>query len=612
MRKSLSQRRFSYFFGERVYRVFYLPRFLRRNVPIEVYKHTFLFFPHTHGVNTFEDFKNERFVSGVRKNAETMKTILPSEDVLVYTFTTGGNVSCAIVYADGMVNKQLLGDLAARPLTMLKDAALTVETIKRTVLFPEVKIAATPAAAAREILDGNALLLCEGVDCGVIVGAKLVPVRTITEPPTSIAVKGPREGFIEDVKTNMALVRKRLKTGNLRFEALHVGKQTDTSVALCYLSGIANETVLNALKKRLGEINTDVIIDSSYVAAFIAPRRYTLFRETGTTEKPDIFCAKIAEGRIGILVDGSPIALTVPYLLSEDFQSAEDYFISPFAATIFRFIRFFAAAIALLLPAFYVASQLFKIQLIPLNLTLTIAGSIRGLPLSPSLEMFLILLVLEILKEASIRMPKYVGLALSVVGALVLGDTAVSAGFVSSPAIIIIAFSGICLYTVPDFVETGSVLRWLFLIAAGSMGPFGVVLLIAFLLYYLITADAFGAPPLAPFAPLIKRDMKDSLLKTDAYSLSLRPAAFKSQNRRRLSTLPPSDASGETEESAENKSGKGENKESESGESEKPLGITNDAQKITQKIEPENSGQSDTEPKKPTKKNTAEQGEKKR
>ena len=219
---------------------------------LKFYKHTFLFFPHTHGVNTFEDFKNERFVSGVRKNAETMKTILPSEDVLVYTFTTGGNVSCAIVYADGMVNKQLLGDLAARPLTMLKDSAPTVETIKRTILFPEIKIAATPAAAAREILDGNALLLCEGVDCGVIVGAKLVPVRTITEPTTSIAVKGPREGFIEDVKTNMALVRKRLKTGNLRFEALHVGKQTDTSVALCYLSGIANETVLNALKKRLG------------------------------------------------------------------------------------------------------------------------------------------------------------------------------------------------------------------------------------------------------------------------------------------------------------------------------------------------------------------------
>lgn len=561
----------------------------------------FCFFPHTHDVNTFEDFKNERFTGGVQKNAESIKRILPSEDVLVYAFTTNGGVACALIYADGMVNKQLLGDLAARPLSALNDSALTAETVKKTVLFPEIKIALTPADAAREILDGNALLLCDGIDKGVIVGAKLVPARAVTEPQTSIAIKGPREGFIEDVKSNMALVRKRLKTGNLRFEALHVGKQSDTSVALCYLSDIADESVLNALKKRLGEINTDVIIDSSYIAAFIAPRRYSLFKETGTTEKPDIFCAKIAEGRIGILVDGSPIALTVPYLLAEDFQSADDYFISPFAATIFRFIRFFAAAIALLLPAFYVASQLFKIQLIPLNLTLTIAGSIRDLPLSPSLEMFLILLVLEILKEASIRMPKYVGLALSVVGALVLGDTAVSAGFVSSPAIIIVAFSGICLYTVPDFVETGSVLRWLFLIAAGSMGPFGVVLLIAFLLYYLITADAFGAPPLAPFAPLIKRDMKDSLLKADPYSLALRPATFKPKNRRRLSALPLSRPTG------------GENGEENGGgneKSDKPTGTVNDAQKITEKIQSQSTARNDETARNQTGKGDAEQGEK--
>ncbi|MGN1053616.1 MAG: spore germination protein, partial [Candidatus Scatosoma sp.] len=348
-------------------------------------------------MNTFEPFKNERFEKDAQKNAEIIKRILPSEDVPVYGFSTKSGIPCALIYADGMVNKQLLGDLAARPLSALNDASLTLETVKKTVLFPEIKIALTPADAAREILDGNALLLCDGIDQGVIVGAKLVPVRAVTEPQTSIAVKGPREGFIEDVKTNMALIRKRLKTGNLRFEAMHVGKQSDTSVALCYLSGIADESVLNALKKRLGEINTDVIIDSSYVAAFIAPRRYTLFKETGTTEKPDIFCAKIAEGRIGILVDDSPVALTVPYLLAEDFQSADDYFVSPFAATVFRFMRFFAATIALLLPAFYVASQLFKIQLIPLNLTLTIAGSIRGLPLSPSLEMLVVLLIFEIL-----------------------------------------------------------------------------------------------------------------------------------------------------------------------------------------------------------------------
>ena len=523
---------------------------------------------HTFGVNTFEKFKNEKFTPTLGDNTLVIKKILPSDDILIYSFLSGGGVPCAVIYADGMVNKQLIGDLAARPLSLLPGNSLSLEEVQKSLLFPELKTADTPADAAREILDGNSLLLVQGIPLGIIVGAKTVPQRAISEPQTSIAIKGPREGFIEDVKTNMALIRKRLKTGNLRFEYAHAGKQSDTSIAICYLDGIADTAVLAAIKKRLSEINTDIIADSSYIAAFLAPRRYTLFKEIGTTEKPDIFSAKIAEGRIGILVDGSPIALTVPYVLTEDFQTAEDYFVSPFAATVFRLLRFFAVAISLLLPAFYVSSQLFKIQLIPLNLTLTIAGSIRGLPLSPSLEMFLVLLVLEILKEASIRMPKYVGMALSVVGALVLGDTAVSAGFVSTPAIIIIAFSGICLYTVPDFVETGSLLRWLFLIVAGSAGPFGIVLFIAFLLYYLITADAFGAPPLAPFAPLVRRDLKDSLLKTDAYSLCLRPKTLRSENKRRL------------------KDGFFENDGGNSGANKKnhPLdGIETDAQKVKEK-----------------------------
>ena len=376
----------------------------------------------------------------------------------------------------------------------------------------------------------------DGLETGLIVGAKMLPARAVMEPPTDIAVKGPREGFIEDIKTNMALLRKRLKTPGLKFELTKVGKRSATNIAVCYLDGISDEKVKKEIVRRIEEIDIDCIPDSSYIADFIAPRKHSLFRQIGTTEKPDIFAAKLAEGRVGILVDGSPIALTAPFILAEDFQSSEDYFVSPFMATIFRAIRFAAVLIALLLPAFYVTSQLFKMQLIPLGLTLTIASSIQGLPLSPSLEMFLVLLVLEVLKEASVRMPKYVGMALSIVGALVLGEAAVSAGFVSTPAIIIVAFSGICLYTVPNFVETGSVLRWLFLIVGGSIGPFGIVLLVAFLIYYLISADAFGMPLLAPFSPLVPHDLKDSLVKYNMQSLKERPNLFRSPNKTRLKT----------------------------------------------------------------------------
>lgn len=495
--------------------------------------------------------------SSLQENLENLKKLLPAEDILTYEFKTADNVNCAVIYADGMVNKQLLGDLIARPLSKLVLNQKTqneggrvalnndltpssppyqaiLNTIETSALFPELKQKQTFEDCMKEVLDGNSLLLVDKLPVGLIVGAKFLPVRAITEPPTDVAIKGPREGFIEDIKTNMSLVRKRLKSPDLRFETVRVGKRSDTAVCLCWLEGTSVTDLKDELLTKLNTIEIDNIPDSSYIAALLAPKKHSIFQQFGTTEKPDVFTAKLAEGRIGILVDGSPIALTAPFLLSENLQSSEDYFISPFMATLFRFLRLFSVFIGVFLPAFYVSAQLFKMQLLPLGLMLTIASSVRELPLSPSMEMFVVLLLLEVLKEASIRMPKYVGMSLSVVGALVLGETAVSAGFLSTPAIIIVAFSGICLYTVPNFVETGSILRWLFLLVSGSFGPFGIVLLAAFLLYYAITSDAFGAPILAPFSPFVSHDLRDTLVKYNIQSLSMRPRTIGSKNKVRL------------------------------------------------------------------------------
>lgn len=481
----------------------------------------------------------EKLTDSLQQNLKWFQNVLPSEDILTYSFQTADGVDCVILYADGLVNKQLLGDLIARPLSKLclKDIgryATKEEFIEKSLLFPELKKPQTPQEMSEEVLDGNALLLVDTLAVGFVVGAKLLPVRSIIEPPTDVAVKGPREGFIEDIKTNMALVRKRLKTPDLRFENLRVGKRSDTALAICYLEGTCNAELKDEIKSKLQEIQIDCVPDSSYIAALLSPRKHSIFRSLGTTEKPDIFAAKLSEGRVGILVDGSPIALTAPFILTEYLQSSEDYFISPFMATIFRFLRVLSLFVAILLPAFYVCAQLFKMQLLPLGLLLTIASSVRELPLSPSLEMFVVLLLLEVLKEASIRMPKYVGMSLSVVGALVLGETAVSAGFLSTPAIIVVAFSGICLYTIPNFVETGSVLRWLFLLVAGSIGPFGIMLFVAFLAYYLISADAFGTPILAPFSPLIAHDLRDSVVKYDMLNLQTRPKFMRTKNKVRL------------------------------------------------------------------------------
>lgn len=473
-------------------------------------------------------------ISGnLEQDKKRLKKLLPAEDILTFEFISNKGKQFQILFADPITDKELLGEQVVRPLS---DYAgdVSAESVKKNITSPECRTNKNLEKLAEEILAGNPVLLWDGMDEAIVVGTKKVFIRAIAEPSTDVAVKGPREGFIEDIKVNTSLVRRRLKTGELKIEFLSVGKRSNTSVAVCWLDGTSRQDVVDEVKRKLGEIEIDVIPDSSYLTHFLKSRPYSLVKQIGTTEKPDIFCAKIAEGRVGILVDGSPIALTVPYLLVEDFQSSEDYFVPPYRATFTRILRLFALLVAIYLPAGYVAAQLFKLQLFPINLLLTIAGSIQGIPLSPSLEMLLVLFVLEILNEASIRMPKYVGMALSVVGALVLGETAVNAGFVSTPAIIIIAFSAIGLYAVPNLIEVTSVIRLIMLLVAGSVGTYGIILLTAFIIFYLCNTESYGTPLLAPFSPLIGHDLKDSVLKFNMKTLSIRPKTLKSQNKRRL------------------------------------------------------------------------------
>ncbi len=473
-------------------------------------------------------------ISGnLKKDADALKKLLPAEDILAFPFTAAGGIAFTVIFADPVTDKELLGEQVIRPLLNYGGEA-SAEEISKRLTSPELRRDNSFAKLTEEILAGNPVLLFEGGDEGIVVGTKKVSVRAIAEPPTDVTIKGPREGFIEDIKTNASLVRRRFKTAELKIDMLKAGRRSQTYIAVCYLEGTSNEKVVAQIKEKIEKIDIDFIPDSSYLTHFLAARPRSLMKQIGTTEKPDVFCAKIAEGRVGILVDGSPIALTAPYLLVEDFQSGEDYFVPPMRATFTRLLRLFALSVAVYLPAFYIAAQLFKLQLLPIRLLLTISGSIQDIPLSPSLEMLLVLLTLEVLNEASIRMPKYVGMALSVVGALVLGETAVSAGFVSTPAIIIIAFSGIGLYAVPNLIEQTSVIRLCMLLVAGSVGTYGILLLTAFLLFCLVTADCFGTPVLAPFSPVVKKDLRDSLVKYDLGSLATRPEAFESKNKRRL------------------------------------------------------------------------------
>ena len=358
--------------------------------------------------------------------------------------------------------------------------------------------------------------------------------RSLTEPPTSAVLKGPREGFNENLKTNLSVIRKILATDKLDTEMITVGDVTKTQICVMYLKGIATKSVVKQVVNKIKKISIDGIIDSYYIAEFLAPRKYSIFKQIGSAEKPDVVAAKMLEGRVAILVDGSPLVLTVPFILLEDFQASDDYYSNSAHASFVRCIRIISFFVTILLPGMYIAIQLNHYKALPLKFLVTIVNSTQGLPLSPFAEIIFVLILFEILYEASLRMPEYLGIALSVVGALILGDTAVKAGIISPPAVMIVALSGITLYTIPDQAQQLSLLRFIFTMAGGLLGFYGLVLMAVFFVIYLNDFDSYGSPYLAPISPYISSDAKDSIFKKPLPDMIMRPRTIPNVNHRRI------------------------------------------------------------------------------
>lgn len=466
--------------------------------------------------------------SELKKNADAIKNCIKSQDIIYYNGKSG-SVDYCVIYVDSVTDKNQVGLLLLSPLN--NNPSATVADCENVLNIPNIALIDDMNKAVKELLGGKTLVFFQGGKNVLACDFLSYQTRAVAEPPTSVVVKGPREGFTECLKTNIGLLRRRIKISDLTIENTTLGKYSQSAVAVCYIGSIVDQEIVKEVKRRLKLIDIDGIPDSSYIGKLIVEHKTSIFKQVGTTEKPDILSEKMLEGRVGIIVDGSPIAITVPYILAEDFQSSEDYFVNNYRANMERGLRLFSLLFAILLPAFFVSAQLFHLQIIPLNFLLTIVNSVKGIPLSPSFEMFFTFLIFEILNEASVRMPKYVGMALSIVGALVLGDTAVKAGIVSTPTIMIMALSGICLYTVPELSDSMSVLRLIYLIAAGTIGGYGIILTTAFLILYLCTLENFGVPFLAPFAPSYKHDKKDALYIDFITEMRERPEVLRSKNK---------------------------------------------------------------------------------
>lgn len=385
-----------------------------------------------------------------------------------------------------------------------------------------------------KISRGQKLLLCENVEEGILIDSKKVEKRAIVEPPTNNIIRGPREGFIEDIKTNINLIRKRLVTSDLKIDEMEIGRYTKTKIAICSITSIADKKVLKKIKERLSKIDIDGVIDSYYLQDFLEEKPNSIFKQIGYCEKPDILVAKMLEGRIGIIVDGSPIVLTLPFLLIEDLQNSEDYYENNNKVTFIRLLRVFGLIVALITPGLYIALQLYHLRALPLKFLTTIMNSSQNIPMPPAIEVLFAFFMFEILYEASIRTPKGLGSSFNIIGALILGDTAVKSNLSSAPTIMIVALSSIALYLLPETTGVLRLLRLGLTLLGAMLGLLGIIIGIFFISAYLNDFDSYGVAYLSPVSPYISNDYKDFILKKNLKKMNTRPLGFNQKNLTRM------------------------------------------------------------------------------
>ncbi len=449
---------------------------------------------------------------------------------------TAFNEPCVLWFLDTISNEEFLSSEVIKPLTEKTETLenINFKTIESIIIGATIKNCPNIKTAKQQLAKGSGIVFFEKSSIFVEIPLKLVPKRAIMEPPTNNVVRGPREGFIEDYKTNLSLIRARLSTNKLKIVELDVGSLTKTKVCVTYLKGIASPDVVNAIIKKIKSIKIDGIIDSYYIESFLSEHPRSIFKQCGSAEKPDIVVAKMLEGRVAIVVDGSPFVLTLPFILIEDLQNSEDYYDGNKKVSIIRILRMIGVLIATIMPGVYISFQVFHYKALPLKFLITVLNAAYNIPFAPVAEVLFAFLLFEILYEASVRIPKGLGTSFNIIGALILGDTAVQSNLASAPTIMVVAISSIALYLVPDQTSVLRIIRIALTLIGGLMGIIGIVIGLLFLVAYLCDFDSYGAAYLGPYAPRIKGDLKDALIKKTLSKMKTRPRSIPNIDRNRV------------------------------------------------------------------------------
>ena len=461
----------------------------------------------------------------VRLNRDLMENMVKvralsqnSTDLLERQIEVSG-VPVAILMCEGMVNLQLFTQILVRPLTELSLENADGEAVARwvsreTVLSGDQKEFFTYDELFSFLMAGFVVLLIDGVDRGIACGMQGYSFRSVSEPSTEMNITGSREGFVEPIRVNQTMIRRRLRSPSLKFEMYPIGEKSRTDICLVYLTDTADPRMVEEVKHRLGKLSSDILLSQGYLRPYLEGQPLSPFSSVGTTERPDTLCAKINEGRIGILVDGTPFALVVPYLFEEHFQSMDDYSYRPYYGSFIRLLKYFAFLLSIFLPGGYVAITSFSPEMLPDSLLFNIAASEQQTPFSMMTEALVIHLIYEIMREAGLRLPRPVGHAVSIIGALVIGDAAVKAGIIGSSMVMVVALTALSSFVVPSLYEPAAVLKFVFILVGGTWGLFGISVGFVLLLTNLCALESLGVPVMAPLSPCAPADLRDGLWRT--------------------------------------------------------------------------------------------------
>lgn len=476
-------------------------------------------------------------------NIKTFREIVSDDDTFIVRYVenqANSDIRGSLLFFDGMVNNEIINENVIQPLvrnTEILNDSNTIDIIGSQVLFTHnVKKTSDINQLIDAVYDGDSVFLLDGFAEALILSSQGWQTRAIAEPETERIMRGPREGFTESLTMNLTLIRRKLKTPDLKMKMRVLGEKSRTKICICYIKGIVNEKVLGELNKRLDNIEIDAILDSGYIQEIIRDSPFSLFKTMGSTERPDIVAAKMLEGRIAVIVDGSPVALTIPYIFIEYFQANDDYYINYYYSSFGRVLRLIGFISTISFPAVYVALTTYHQEIIPTPLLFSISASREGVPFPTIIEVFIMLLVFELLREAGLRMPTFVGQAVSIVGALVIGTAAVDAKLVSAPMVIVTAFTGITGLIIPRIKGAVILLRLIFLILASTLGLYGYVFGIAGLFIHLFELRSYGIPYMYKLMFLDPaEDIKDTVIRAPWWYLKYRPGLF-TFNRRRNKT----------------------------------------------------------------------------